>query len=155
MNFIAAPMVNDPSVYNLLIIGNRDGKTVSWSKVEDDGDKSQTWMYYNEDEYQRKNLPHLDNVKAVLYGDSIIATGGDFANVYTSPDWGLTWTKSTLFKLPTDFGSAPAKFAMAVDKDNKLYISRDGTSTVWTGRLSQLGWKNEQKTFTRSAARRK
>lgn len=155
VNFIAAPMVNDPSVYNLLIIGNRDGKTVSWSKVEDDGDKSQTWMYYNEDEYQKKNLPHLDNVKAVLYGDSIIATGGDFSNVYTSPDWGLTWTKSTLFKLPSDFGSTPARFDMAVDKDNKLYISRDGASTVWTGRLSQLGWKDEQKTFTRSAARRK
>ncbi len=155
VSFIASPMVNDPSLYNLLIIGNANGKTVTWSKVEDDGDKSQTWMYYNEDEYQKKTLPYLDNMKAVLYGDSIVATGGDFSQVYTSPDWGLTWNKSTLLKLPTDFGNQAAKFDMAVDKDNYLYISRDGSATVWSGRLSQLGWKEEQKTFTRSAARRK
>lgn len=155
VSFIATPMSNDPSVYNLLIIGNNNGKTVTWSKVEDDGDKSQTWMYYNEDEYQQKRLPYLENMKAVLYGDSIIATGGDFSQVYTSPDWGLTWNKSTLFKLPTDFGSYAAKFDMTVDKDNNIYISRDGASTVWSGRLSQLGWKEDQKTFTKSASRRK
>ncbi len=155
-SFIAAPMVSDPSYYNLLIMGNCNGKTVMWSKVEDDGDKTQKWTYYNEDEYlQKKKLPYLENMKAVLYGDSIIATGGDFSQVYTSPDWGLTWTKSTLLKLPTDFGSQAAKFDMAVDKDNFLYISRDGSSTVWYGRLSQLGWKEDQKIFTKSAARRK
>lgn len=156
VNFIASPMVNDPSYNNLLIIGNANGKTVMWSKVEDDGDKSQVWMYYNEDEYnQKKALPYLENVKAVLYGDSIIATGGDFSEVYTSPDWGLTWSKSTLFKLPTDFGNQTAKFDMAVNKDNILYITRDGSSTVWSGRLSQLGWKEDQKLFTKSALRRK
>ena len=155
VSFIAAPMNNDPSVYNLLVMGNSNGKTVIWSKVEDDGDKTQTWMYYNEDEYQQKRLPYLENMKAVLYGDSIIATGGDFSQVYTSPDWGLTWNKSTLFKLPTDFGSSAAKFDMTVDKDNYIYISRDGASTVWSGRLSQLGWKEDQKTFTKGAARRK
>ncbi len=156
VSFIVAPMVSDPSYNNLLIIGNRNGKTVMWSKVEDDGDKSQTWMYYNEDEYvQKKALPYLENMKAVLYGDSIIATGGDFSQVYTSPDWGLTWNKSTLLKLPTDFGSQAAKFDMAIDKNNYLYISRDGSSTVWYGRLSQLGWKEDQRIFTRSAARRK
>lgn len=155
VSFIAAPMNNDPSVYNLLVMGNSNGKTVIWSKVEDDGDKTQTWMYYNEDEYQQKRLPYLENMKAVLYGDSIIATGGDFSQVYTSPDWGLTWNKSTLFKLPTDFGSSAAKFDMTVDKDNYIYISRDGASTVWSGRLSQLGWKEDRKTFTKGAARRK
>ena len=148
-------MNNDPSVYNLLVMGNSNGKTVIWSKVEDDGDKTQTWMYYNEDEYQQKRLPYLENMKAVLYGDSIIATGGDFSQVYTSPDWGLTWNKSTLFKLPTDFGSSAAKFDMTVDKDNYIYISRDGASTVWSGRLSQLGWKEDRKTFTKGAAKRK
>lgn len=155
VSFIAAPMNNDPSVYNLLVMGNSNGKTVIWSKVEDDGDKTQTWMYYNEDEYQQKRLPYLENMKAVLYGDSIIATGGDFSQVYTSPDWGLTWNKSTLFKLPTDFGSSAAKFDMTVDKDNYIYISRDGASTVWSGRLSQLGWKEDRRTFTKGAARRK
>ncbi len=155
VSFMAAPMNTDPSIYSLLIMGNTNGKTVIWSKVEDNGDNAQTWMYYNDDEYETKKLPYLANMKAVLYGDSIIATGGDFSHVYTSPDWGLTWNKSTLFKLPTDFGNEPAKFDMAVDKDNNLYISRDGSSTVWSGRLSQLGWKEEQKTFTKSAARRK
>ncbi len=92
VSFIAAPMTTDTTLYNIFLIGNRDGKTVRWSKVEDDNDASQVWTYYDDDEYERKNLPYLANMKAVLYGDSIIATGGDFSAVYTSPDWGLTWS---------------------------------------------------------------
>ena len=154
VSFIAEPMVTDTTTYRILLIGNRDGKTVRWSKVEDDNDASQIWSYYDDDEYVTKTLPYLSNMKAVLYGDSIIATGGDFSAVYTSPDWGLTWNKSSLFALPSAFGNTPGKFEMAVDKDNVLYIKRDGASTGWYGRLSQLGWSKEQRVFTRAALRR-
>ena len=154
ISFITEPMVTDTTTYRILLIGNRDGKTVRWSKVEDDNDASQVWSYYDDDEYVTKTLPYLSNMKAVLYGDSIIATGGDFSAVYTSPDWGLTWNKSSLFALPSAFGNTPGKFEMAVDKNNVLYIKRDGASTGWYGRLSQLGWNKEQRVFTRAALRR-
>lgn len=153
ISFIASPMTTDTTMYNLFIIGNRDGKVVKWSKVEDDDDPSQIWTYYNDDEYVTKKLPYLDNMRAVLYGDSIVATGGDFSAVYTSPDWGLTWNKSTLYALPAAFGNTPGAFEMAVDKDNYIYIQRDGAATGWSGRLSQLGWTNEQRVFTRAKRR--
>lgn len=152
VSFIAAPMTTDTTLYNIFLIGNRDGKTVRWSKVEDDNDASQVWTYYDDDEYERKNLPYLANMKAVLYGDSIIATGGNFSAVYTSPDWGLTWSKSSLYALPLAFGRTAGTFEMAVDKNNYLYIKRDGASTGWYGRLSQLGWSKEQRVFTRAKA---
>ena len=146
-------MTTDTTMYNLFIIGNRDGKVVRWSKVEDDDDPSQIWTYYNDDEYVTKKLPYLDNMRAVLYGDSIVATGGDFSAVYTSPDWGLTWNKSTLYALPAAFGNTLGAFEMAVDKNNYIYIQRDGAATGWSGRLSQLGWTNEQRVFTRAKHR--
>ena len=153
INFIAAPMTTDTTMYNLFIIGNRDGQVVRWSKVEDDDDPSQMWTYYNDDEYVTKKLPYLANLRAVLYGDSIIATGGDFSAVYTSPDWGLTWRKSTLLALPSAFGNTPGAFEMAVDKNNYIYIKRDGAATGWFGRLSQLGWTDDQRVFTRAKRR--
>lgn len=152
VSFIAAPMVTDTTLYNLFLIGNRDEKTVRWSKVEDDDDATQVWTYYDDDEYVTKRLPYLANMRAVLYGDSIIATGGDFSAVYTSPDWGLTWNKSSLFALPTAFGHTPGKFDLAVDKDQVLYIKREGAATGWYGRLSQLGWTHEQRVFTKAKA---
>lgn len=153
VSLIAAPMITDTTLYNIFIIGNRDGKNVRWSKVEDDDDATQVWTYYDDDEYVTKKLPYLANMKAVLYGDNIIVTGGDFSAVYTSPDWGLTWNKSSLYGLPTAFGNTPGKFEMAVDKNNFLYIKRDGAATGWYGRLSQLGWSPEQRVFTRARAR--
>lgn len=155
INFIVAPMASDTTLYNIFLIGSRDGKVVRWSKVEDDDDASQVWTYYDDDEYVKKTLPYLANMKAVLYGDSIIATGGDFSAVYTSPDWGLTWNKSSLFALPTAFGNTPGAFEMAVDKNNILYIKRDDASTGWYGRLSQLGWSDEQRVFTKAKAWRR
>ncbi len=50
------------------------------------------------------------------------------------------------------FGRTVGTFEMAVDKNNYFYIKRDGASTGWYGRLSQLGWSNEQRVFTRAKA---
>lgn len=44
---------------------------------------------------------------------------------------------------------------MAVDKNNILYIKRDDASTGWYGRLSQLGWSDEQRVFTKAKAWRR
>lgn len=142
--------VNDGD-YKLILIGNRDGRTVVWSKVVESDNNDNPWTYYNSDEYNRKTLPYLSNVKAVAYDDGIIATGGDFTAVYYSPDDGLTWSTSATYALPEDFGLTEAPFALGVDHNNIMYISKDGSGEIWQGRLARLGWEKRQTVFTRAA----
>lgn len=152
-SLIAKVSAVSASTYNLVLIGNRDGKTVVWSKVEESDNASAPWAFYNSDEYNRKTLPYLSNLRAVGYGDNILATGGDFTKVYSSPDNGLTWDVDTTYSLPSDFGYTESHFAYGVDTNNIMYITKDGSNQIWSGRLSQLGWKKEDTVFTRAALR--
>lgn len=141
--------VND-GTYNLTLIGNRDGKTMIWGKVEESDNASNTWYYYQPDEYNTKSLPCLANLRAVSYGDGIIATGGDFSKVYYSPDNGLTWDDDTTYALPASFGTTATTFALGADTNNILYISKDGSNEILSGRLAKLGWKKEETAFSRA-----
>ncbi len=146
-NIIAtASPLNDGS-YNLVLIGNRNGRTVVWSKVEEKDNNTNPWAYYPADEYNKKTLPYLANVKAVAYDGGILATGGNFSKVYFSQDHALTWSVDTTYTLPADFGLEPAPFAFVADTDNIMYISKDGSNKIWAGRLSRLGWKQEEYIF--------
>ena len=151
INFIAQPSRINSDTYNLTLIGNRNGKTVVWSKVEEDAKLSQTqpWAFYSSDEYNRKTLPALSNLQVVAYDNQLFATGGDFSHIYTSPDQGLTWSTDDTYTLPDDFGLSAASFAFGVDSSNILYISKAGSSTIWSGRLARLAWANNQKVFTK------
>lgn len=141
----ASPL-NDGS-YNLVLIGNRDGRTVVWSKVEERDNTTNPWAYYPADEYNKKTLPYLANVKAIAYDGGILATGGNFTNVYFSQDYALTWNVNATYELPADFGLDPAPFAFAADNDNIMYISKDGSNEIWSGRLARLGWKQKETIF--------
>lgn len=151
INFIAQPSRINSDTYNLTLIGNRNGKTVVWSKVEEDAKLSQTqpWAFYSSDEYNRKTLPALSNLQVVAYDNQLFATGGDFSHIYTSPDQGLTWSTDDTYTLPDDFGLSATSFAFGVDSSNILYISKAGSSTIWSGRLARLAWANNQKVFTK------
>lgn len=148
-NVIAKESTVNEGTYNLVLVGNRDGKTVVWSKVEESDNATNPWSFYTPDDYNAKTLPYLSNLRAVLYGGNILATGGDFTKVYNSPDNGLTWDVDTTYALPADFGYTESHFAFGVDNNNIMYITKDGSNVIWSGRLAKLGWKKEDAVFTK------
>lgn len=150
-NFVVQTSHVNDNTYNLTLLGNRDGKTVVWSKVEENADNSdaQPWSFYPADEYNRKTLPSLANLQVVLYGDQLLAAGGDFTKVYVSPDQGLTWSSSTAYALPEAFGYTAAPFAFGTDSNHHLYISKSGSALVWTAQLARLAWADNRQVFTK------
>lgn len=151
VNILVKASTVNIGAYNLALIGNRDGRTVVWSKVEESDNANNPWSYYTSDSYNRKTLPYLSNLRAVVYDNGILATGGDFTKMYFSQDWGLTWDVDSTYTLPSTFGYATSAFSFAVDTSNNImYISKDGSGQIWSGRLARLGWKDEETVFTRS-----
>lgn len=150
-NFVVQASRTNDNTYNLTLLGNRDGKTVVWSKVEEDdaNSEAQPWSFYPADEYNRKTLPSLANLQVALYGDQLVAFGGDFTTVYVSPDQGLTWDKSSAYALPGDFGFTAAPFALGTDSTHHLCISKSGSALVWTAQLARLAWADNQRVFTK------
>ncbi len=150
-NIIARESEVNPGTYNLVLVGNNDGKTVVWSKVEESDNADNEWAFYPADDYNKKTLPYLANLTATGYDGGIIATGGDFSKVYFSPDYGLTWSQDTTYTLPEDFGSKPAHVTITTDANNIMYITRDDSNEIWSGRLARLGWAKPQTSFSRAA----
>lgn len=151
VNFVCRTSAADNNVNRLLLIGNCDGKTMIWSKVEenDNAASTQPWAYYTEDTYNRKTLPYLQNLQVVDYGDNLLATGGVFSTFYTSPDMGLTWTATSTFALPSEATGSTVPAALGRDNSNMLYFSTAYSGSIYSGRLAVLGWKNWQTVFTK------
>lgn len=151
VNFVVQASRTNADTYNLTLIGNLKGRTVVWSKVEEDADNSdsQSWTYYSDDEYNRKTLPMLSNLRVVVYDDELLAMGGDFSKVYVSPDQGLTWTVSSAYALPETFGYTAAPFALTADSEHHLRVSKSGDPLVWTAQLARLTWADNQTVFTK------
>lgn len=149
INFISTASTVNTKTNNLVLIGNRNGKTVVWSKVEDNADEEskEPWAYYTDDEYNRKTLPYLANLQVVEYDGGLLATGGDFTRFYTSPDYGLTWDIDTTYDLPDGAKGTAMPFTLSCDQNNILYFSQSGSGNIITGRLARLGWKKEQTIF--------
>lgn len=149
VNFASIVSVTDSNVNHLIIIGNRDGKTVIWSKVEenDNASSNDPWAYYSDDDYNRKTLPYMQNLRVVAYDYGLLATGGDFTKFYHSPDQGLTWDAVTTYDLPEGLAGSTASAALATDNDNDLYFSLSGDNRVLIGRLARLGWKRQDSVF--------
>lgn len=150
VNFISQTSKLDESVNNLILIGNRDGKTVVWSKVEenDNDADSDPWTYYTDDEYNRKTLPYLQGLTVVPYDGGLLATGGNASVFYASPDMGLTWNTTSTYALPEALAGNGLHPALACDSNSMLYFTFDGSNSVLTGRLARLGWNDPQKVFT-------
>ena len=150
-NIIVRESAVNPGTYNLVLIGNNNGMTVVWSKVEESNNADNEWAFYPADDYNKKTLPYLANLTATGYDGGIIATGGDFSKVYFSPDNGLTWSQDTTYTLPTAFGRTATHVTITTDNNNIMYITRDGSDEIWSGRLARLGWAKNQTVFTRAA----
>lgn len=146
INFACMASKANAETNKLFLIGQRDGKTVVWSKVEENanGSQQQPWAFYADDEYNRLTLPLMANLRVIAYGGELIAMGGDFSTFYHSQDQGITWTPYTDMALPESFGRNAAAFALAVDETNIVYLSRQGEAAIWSGRIARLGWANNQ-----------
>lgn len=150
VNFISEVSVTNNNVNNLTLLGNRNGKTVVWSKVEenDNDNSTEPWAYYSYDEYNRKTLPYLENLQVVSYDNKLLATGGDLTKFYESQDKGLTWEATTTYALPEAYAETSVPFALCNDNSNILYFSEFGSSNMLTGRLARLGWEKRETLFT-------
>jgi len=151
VNIIARESEVNPGTYNLVLVGNNNEKTVVWSKVEESDNADNEWAFYPADDYNKKTLPYLANLTATGYDGGIIATGGDFSKVYFSPDYGLTWSPDTTYTLPVAFGRDYAHVTITTDANNIMYITRDDSNEIWSGRLARLGWAKPQTSFSRAA----
>lgn len=151
VNFICQTSKLDENVSHLILIGNLNGKTTIWSKVEenDNAQSTEPWAYYSDDDYNRKTLPYLSNLQVVSYNGGLLATGGDLSKFYTSPDMGLTWSTVSTYNLPEAMTGTAVQSTLAADSTNILYFSPMSSNTVLTGRLAILGWKDNQTVFTK------
>ncbi|HBN47585.1 MAG TPA: hypothetical protein DD401_08450 [Prevotella sp.] len=148
INLAALPSKVNANTNNLTLIGNRNGKTVVWTRVEENGtNDNNAWALLPYDTYNQKTLPHLAALQVVAYDGALLATGGDMSHFYKSLDHGLTWSAIDFYALP--LGQATdTPFALFADSDNVLRYSQARQATVLSGRLARLGWKQNQTAFT-------
>ncbi len=151
----------------MVIVGNRDinayaedSVAMVWNKVEEYDEDTETHSWFLCNEKNKHELPRLANLQMLKYGYVLLAMGGEgqgtsnakaFSQLYTSGDCGLTWQNYTGYTLPEDesFGNEGSNvFTFAVDSDNYLWIILGGTGQVWRGRLTQMGWADNQTSFT-------
>ena len=146
LNFVCSAAVTNDNTYNLLLIGNRNGKTVTWAKVEENGSgsQSQPWYLFTDDEYNRKTLPSLSNLQVVNCEGTLLAVGGDLKTVYSSLDQGLTWLVDTTYTLPTALVGAAVPAAMTVGQKGMIYLSASDSPIVYYGRLTRYGWAENE-----------
>ncbi len=148
INLASLPSTVNKATNNLTLIGNRGGKTVVWTRVEENGtDDNNAWALLPDDSYNQKTLPCLEGLQVVSYDGGLLATGGDMSLFYKSLDHGLTWSTTDVYALPLG-QTAGTPFALYCDSENVLHYSQAQQATVLSGRLARLGWAKQQTSYT-------
>ena len=152
MSLVSYPLFLADSTDYVLLAGTHvekasDGSdaesySVVWRKTVDYSQNApaSTWVYMDRNGNTNFDLPVLSNLNIVKYDDSILAFGGDYSTVYQSRDNGITWKKSTVYKMPADFDQNATSVKVKVDEDNFIWLYCYGTGQIWKGRLNKLGW---------------
>ena len=149
------PLATNKGFYRLVMTGNSATGSKSatiWGKIENTNDLSDNYSWTLYDGEGTKLLPDMQQINTVVYDGKLFAIGGTglngssvkpYAKVYCSTDQGLTWTKATLFGLPSGFSTTDAADAasMGVDADNNLWIVSPVAHQAWKTRVNRLGWK--------------
>ena len=149
INFICQEYNKARSIYSIVLVGNKNNKTVVWSKAEENNNtaNAQPWTFYTEDENNRKILPYLSGLQVIAYDGGLLAIGGNMTKFYYSPDNGLTWTVDSNYPFPEGFnGSSSA--AMGRNDKNIIFLTKTGSAQVYTARRARLGWEISPKVFT-------
>ncbi len=168
ISFACFDVFSNDNTERMVLAGNRDlnayaedSVAMVWSRIEeyDEGTEDHSWFLCNEN--NKYLLPRLANLQMLKYGYVLLAMGGEgqgtstakaFSKLYASGDNGLTWQNYNSYTLPGDetFGNNGSNvFTFAVDSDNYLWIILGGTGQVWRGRLTQMGWADNQTSFTK------
>lgn len=166
INFCYNALITNPDTYRLWIVGNRDEATYAddatsmvWNKIEENaqGSENQSWVYYNVSSDNQYAAPRLTNIQVNAYNGGMMAFGGSgigasdigaFKAFYFSYDGGITWHADTIITTPQGFNSSNSSFAVTVDINNYIWIVAGTSGQVWKGRLTSLGWKEEETIFT-------
>ena len=164
ISYTCMPLRTNEDIERVLIAGNRnveaypnDRYAVVWSKTEDlSGDaEDNSWMFYTQTADSYYCLPRLSDVMICMYGDVLLAFGGNgigactesaFSKIYVSLDGGITWKGTSTYTVPEGLAGMSQSFTSAVDANNCLWII-SGSGQVWRGRLNRLGWTNIQKKY--------
>ena len=149
INFVCLPTNANSLVYNMILIGNKNNKTVIWSKDEENNNniKGQPWSFYTEDGSNRLKLPLLHHLQVISYDGGLFAIGDQLTKFYYSPDNGLTWTINKDYPLPEGFNGS-ATVAMGCNDSNVIFVTQTGSDKVYTARRARLGWETSKKVFT-------
>lgn len=135
----------------LMVVAGRDkeNKLTRYSWATMDG---LNWALLSDED--RESFCAREGVMVTPYDDKLFLIGGMdasgkvYKDMYTSTDYGVTWSKSdTLVVMPTDY-AARAFSSVQVDKDNFMFIFGGKTAKntneqqqVWRGRINRLGFK--------------
>ncbi len=141
----------------LMIVGQRNSKTVIWAKAWDtDEELNETWMYYTSNGSEDYVLPPLASLNVLPYDGGFVALGGAARNgsqkamqqALRSPDHGLTWQTYDGGDLNIDGAIQEAAqtakhITVTVDENKFLWVMVDGQ--VWRGRINRLGFLRQDR----------
>lgn len=163
--YVAYPVKTNKNTDRVLLLGTRDRNLYPsdnvltiWGKIDEGekGSENQPWAYYDVAEENTHKAPLLSGISAVYYDGAVFMLGckdGNTPVFYKTRDNGITWNTDTTFTLPAGFNDGThdtqrAACALAVDKNNVLWLVNARNGKAWHGRINRLGWKKEQTDFT-------
>ncbi len=164
LNFATIEAVTNKDTERIIVAGNRDENTYKedsvamvWNKIEEYGQNSESHSWFLCNEQNGFELPRLENMRMLKYGEVLVAIGGHalgtstaeaFSKLYSSEDSGLTWHGDTSYILPTDLtNNGSDVFGLAIDENNYLWIICGGDGQIWRGRINKMGWEENQTSF--------
>lgn len=160
ISMVSAPLVTNPDMERITLIGNRtdtaDSTAVVWQLLDTPTATADRWSFFGLDRRYSSSAPRLNHLQVVGYGSTLLAIGGKgldkyvqapFAQVWESTDNALTWQQHSTCYLPTGFSAPGEAFALTVDANNYLWLIAGGSGQVWKGRLTQLTWQQPQRVF--------
>ena len=126
-------MLKNGLAYALLVGDNdrQEDAAVVWRKIID-SDKATDWVYMPIEEKNSYYLPKGHYYWLLPYTDGNVLAVDATGSIYLSTDQGITWRTSSGLTSPVS-----AVAGAATDGQGGLWLSEDGTGTVWYGKMTE------------------
>lgn len=140
----------------MVLVGNRtpdvyaqDTTASVWSKLFlNQSEENHPWIYYPVTAENDYPCPNLANLSLIRYNNCILALGGAsvagnrhtaYDRIYVSKDNGITWKSDEQIVMPLGVTGSTQCVTATVDADQFIWLICG--STVWKGRLNELGFE--------------